>query len=269
MRASLAELGVAQGGEVFALAPPYLSSSGRAPSRCSRLCDCSKWTLCKKTPFVFSPCKALAVSHRSSFCSGLAAARYWRASGRTAVLSSHRLWQPLWRGQTFTAQRGLRLAVYWGCWFPPEAFVCSPASSTVRRDKCLHLVCLPRRESPGARQFGEFWGRWGLDQFLLSSSCAATRVHDFRSVFHLIALGVYFWKGGLCICRLSRDRFLLPRGSWQTQLLGEGELVMGQRHGAETWESCDRCPDVQGTSCMPLSSHHISLYLSFCVMNRD
>lgn len=29
MRAALAELGVAQGGEVFALAPPYLSSPGR------------------------------------------------------------------------------------------------------------------------------------------------------------------------------------------------------------------------------------------------
>lgn len=54
--------------------------------------------------------------------------------------------------------------------------------------------CAPAcpEESPGVRQFGEFWGRWGLDQFLLSSSCAAARVHDFRSVFHLIALGVYF-----------------------------------------------------------------------------
>ena len=68
----------------------------------------------------------------------------------------------------------------------------------------------------------------------------------------------------------AKQRPLSPaQGSWQTQLLGEGEVVTGQRHWAETWESCDQCPDVQGTSCVPLSSHHISLYLSFHVMNRD
>lgn len=249
MRAALAELGVAQGGEVFALAPPYLSSPGRAPSRCSCSCDCSKWTLCKKMPFSFSCCKALAASHRSSFRTVLAAARYWMASGRTDILSSRRLWQLLWRGQTFAAQRGLRLAVYWGCWFPPEVFICSPPSLTAWRDKCCHLVNLPALESPSVRQFGEFWGRWGLDQFRLSSSCAAAWVHDFRSVFHLIAL----------LYLQAKQRLLSPaQGSWQTQLLGEGELLMGQRHWAETWEPCDRCPDMQGMSCVPLPHHILS-----------
>lgn len=65
------------------------------PSRCSCSCDCSKWTLCKKMPFSFSCCKALAASHRSSFRTVLAAARYWMAPGRTDILSSRRLWQPL------------------------------------------------------------------------------------------------------------------------------------------------------------------------------
>lgn len=37
------------------------------------------------------------------------------------------------------------------------------------------------------RQFGEFWGGGSLVQLMLSGSCAAARVHDFRSVFHLIA----------------------------------------------------------------------------------
>lgn len=68
----------------------------------------------------------------------------------------------------------------------------------------------------------------------------------------------------------AKQRSLSPaQGSWQTQLLGEGELAMGQRHRAETWESCDRYPDVQGTSCVPLLARHISLYLSFLMMNRD
>lgn len=58
-------------------------------------------------PFV--AVKAFAVSHRSGFCSGLAAARYRTTLGRADVLACHRLPQPRWQGQTFAAQRGLGL----------------------------------------------------------------------------------------------------------------------------------------------------------------
>lgn len=138
-------------GEVFALAPPYLSSPGCAPSRCSHWCDCSGRILCKKTPLAFSRCEALAVSHRSSFCSGLAAMKCWRASGRTDVLSSHRL------GQTFTAQCGLRFAVHWGCAFLQRLlFVLLPPWQSRGTNVVSLCTCLPEERALVWGSLGSF-----------------------------------------------------------------------------------------------------------------